>query len=376
MQFISGTFLVFLALMMAVYYAVKPKYRYLVVLVASYVFYGWNDLSVVPVLLATTVWTYFGGRVLEKSKKRWVYALFFVVNILVLGVYKYTDFLITNVNRVAAASGLSVMLEPANLVAPIGLSFYIFQSSSYLGDVYRKGYAAEKNFMRYAAFTSFFPAILSGPIQRSRDLLPQLDAPGGADFEQARRGFLLFLWGMLEKLLVANKLADVCTTIFNGYQTYTGAHLILAAACFSIYIYSDFSSYSDMACGVANMLGINIRGNFRNPYLAESLSDFWNRWHMSLNTWFVENIYIPMGGSRKGRLRKYLNIMVVFFISGIWHGASWNFVAWGILNGLLRVVGEILAPVRRKAYSRLKIEYECASMRFVRRGIVFALRSA
>lgn len=372
MQFISGGFLTFFVLIMVVYYCVKCKKRYLILLVANYIFYGWNNLSALLVLFSTTVWTYLGGRVLGKNKKKRWYALFFAVNIGVLVIYKYTDFFIINVNRCMSIVGIKEEFNLVNLIAPVGLSFYIFQSSSYLNDIYRKEMQAENNFLRYATFVSFFPTILSGPIQRSRDLLPQLKNIKNTSFEQARKGLLLFIWGVIEKLVVANKLSVVSTIVFENYLDYNGVFLIVAAVCFSLYIYSDFSAYSDMACGLANMLGINIRTNFRNPYLAENLSDFWNRWHMSLNIWFVENIYIPLGGNKKGIIRKYINIMIVFLFSGIWHGASWHFVIWGVLNGALRVMGEILTPLRKKVYSLLHIEYECFSMRFLRRAVVFA----
>ena len=377
MQFLSGSFLIFLPLVFGLYFLAPKRYRYLLLLIANYVFYGWNNLSAIPILILSTLITYLGGRVLERSRKRWIFAVFFTLNIGILLLFKYTNFAIRNVNSVLRILLPGVnpegILSPVDLIAPVGLSFYIFQSTTYLSDVFRKGMDAEKNLLRYATFVSFFPSILSGPIQRSRDLLPQLRQPDDFSSDRASEGFILLIWGFFQKIVISGQLAAIANEIFDGYHYYKNVYFLLAACCYSLYIYCDFSSYSDMACGVAQILGFRVQPNFRNPYLAESLSDFWNRWHMSLNNWFVENIYIPLGGSRKGKLRKYFNIMVVFFISGIWHGASWHFIFWGVLNGFLRILGEILAPARDSLYRVLKLKKESISMRVLRRMCVFFL---
>ena len=377
MQFLCGPFLVFLPLAFGVYYLTPKKHRYLPLLIANYIFYGWNNIAAVPVLVLSTLITYLGGRILEKRSSRRLFALFFTLNILILAVFKYTNFAIGNVNRLAGlllpGASPEGLISPVELLSPIGLSFYIFQSTTYLSDVYRKGMESERNFLRYAAFVSFFPSILSGPIQRSRELLPQLRQPEDFSFDHAYQGFLLLIWGFFQKIVISGQLAAISNQILDSYHSYKNIYFALAACCYSLYIYCDFSSYSDMACGVAQLLGFRVRPNFRNPYLAESLADFWNRWHMSLNNWFIENIYIPLGGSRKGKLRKYCNIMVVFLISGIWHGASWHFIFWGVLNGFLRVMGEILAPAREKLYALLKLEKNSFSMRFLRRACVFCM---
>jgi len=377
MQFISTTFLLFLPITFLIYHFTNKDYRYLVLLVANYIFYAWNNLSAVPILLFVTALTYFGGLALEKKKKRGLYILFFCATLLVLAFYKYLNFSVDNLNKIAGRLigkyAQQSLLDIPNIIAPIGLSFFIFQSTSYLNDVYRKNMPAEKNFFRFAAFVSFFPTVLSGPIQRSRDLLPQLKKPADFSLSLAKSGFLLLVWGFFQKIVVATKLALISNTVFNDYTQYSPIYYILAAVSYSLYIYCDFSSYSDMACGVAQMLGFQIRPNFRNPYLAETLTDFWNRWHMSLNTWFVENVYIPLGGNRKGKYRKYLNIFCVFFFSGIWHGASWHFIIWGVLNALLRIFGEILSPIRSRIYSALRIDEACGSIRTLKKITVFVL---
>lgn len=369
MQFVSLRFFAFLPICFLLYFVTKKEYRYLVLLVANFVFYGWDNLNAIPVLAAAIVLTWVGGLVLHKYKIRWVYALFFSATLLILVFYKYTGFMVENINLLAKRE----LFTAPSLLAPIGLSFFIFQSSSYLNDVSRKNMSPEKNLLRYAAFVSFFPTVMSGPIQRSRDILPQLKNPSEFSFERAKTGVLLLVWGFFQKIVVSGSLAAISDQIYNDYQSYDNVYFLLAAVCYSLYIYCDFSCYSDMACGVAQILGFDIRPNFRNPYLAENLADFWNRWHMSLNTWFVENIYIPLGGNRKGTVRKYLNILAVFFFSGIWHGASWNFIIWGLLNGVLRVLGEITAPLRKRIYAGLKIDETAGSIRIFKKLIVFSL---
>ena len=292
------------------------------------------------------------------------------MTILVLVVFKYTNFFINNVNHVLARLGTTQM-EQANIILPIGLSFIIFQACTYLGDVHKGNIQAEKNFIRYAAFVAFFPTVLSGPIQKARDLLPQIQKPADFDLDEAKKGTLLFVWGLFEKILVADRLLNIVNTIYSDYEIYRSSFLIVAGICFSLYIYADFSAYSDMARGVSKIMGIKINKNFDNPYLSTSMAEFWQRWHVSLNDWFVEYIYIPLGGNRKGTIRKYINIFIVFLISGLWHGAQYHFLAWGILNGLLVIIGHVVRPIKSKIYKKLNIDENLESIIFVRRAIVF-----
>jgi len=376
MQFLNAVFWLFFPCLFLLYNCINKRYRYLCLLVANYLFYGWNNFAAVPALLISTVITYCGGLIMEvvqPDRRRMVYTAFFAANLLILGVYKYTEFLLSNLCGLMQTIGVGMTGFSVDLITPVGLSFYIFQSSSYLSDVYRKGMPAEHNLFRYAAFASFFPTILSGPIQRSRDLLPQLNNPSDFQFERARRGFLVLVWGLFQKIVISGKLAGIADTVYNAYTEYDNVYYLVAACCYSLYIYCDFSAYSDMACGIAEILGFQIKGNFRNPYLAESLADFWNRWHMSLNTWFIENIYIPLGGNRKGATRKYCNILIVFALSGIWHGAGWNFVVWGLLNGALRIMGEILQPIKNKVYAITGTDQSVFSIRFLKKAGVFLI---
>lgn len=376
MNFISMAFLVFFTVFFGVYYLVPKKYRYIVLAIGSYVFYGWGSVGVLSVLLLTTLITYTGG-ILARQRSKKVYALFFSMNLLVLLAFKYLNFFAENVNRICGMFGSGYLFGSVpDLILPIGLSFYVFQSMTYLGDVYRGRIEAERNFLRYSAFVAFFPSILSGPIQKARILLPQIAEPYDFDSERAVKGFILFIWGIFQKIAVANNLAVIVNVVYDNYQSYdktNTAYFIVAALSFSVYIYADFSSYSDMARGIAKILGIEIGKNFNNPYLSVSCSEFWRRWHVSLNEWLTENVYIPLGGNRKGKIRKYINVFLVFLISGIWHGASWNFVLWGAVNGIFVIIGQFLQPIRKRIYTAIKVDDACESIVFLRRIMVFWL---
>ncbi len=330
-------------------------------------------------LLLVTVWTYSGGLLIslvladgrgDLRGGRRLYAIFFAGNILFLAAFKFANLRF-------------------DALMPVGMSFYVFQSSTYLTDVYRKGMAPEKNFIRYAAFVTFFPTLLSGPIQKSREFLPMLregndesgmlfgggDGGGRAGDNLAVRGFALFLWGMFVKLFVANRLSSAADYIFNYIPYYSGIYYLSAAVCFSLQLYADFSAYSDMAAGTAAMLGFPLRRNFDNPFMSVTLAELWNRWHVSLNEWLIENIYIPLGGSRKGKARKYLNEMTVFLCSGLWHGQGLHFAVWGIYNGALMIIGQVTADLRRKLRGFLRIREDAPALMWLRRLIVFFLFS-
>lgn len=373
MQFISTSFFIFFLIAFTVFFIAKKKYRYVVLLVANYVFFGWNNLHSIPALLLATLLTYIGGLVLDKKKSRGLYGLFFALSILILVFYKYSNFLIDNINLLSGWLGSAKPLGHIDILTPLGLSFFLFQSTGYLNDVYRRGMPAEKNFLRYAAFVSFFPTVVSGPIQNSRNILPHLENPGDFDYESARKGVFLLVWGFFQKMVICPQFANLSNLVFNAYENYDNLYYLVAAISYSFYIYCDFSSYSDMACGVAQIFGFRVSRNFKNPYLSTSIGEFWSRWHMSLNNWFIENIYIPLGGSRRGKARKYRNIFLVFLFSGIWHGASWTFIVWGVLNGVLRILEEILTPPFEKVLARCKISPEHFAVRFVKRALVFLL---
>lgn len=357
-SFLTLNFLLFLLIVVTVYYLLPAKLRKYWIIASSYYFYACADIKMLAVLVSITLSTYLGGFLIHRSvkHKKALFSLFFALNMAILVVFKYTPFIVSSVNTLASAVKLPLVFNVPEILVPLGLSFFIFQSATYLGDIYRHG-MEPVSLADHAAFVSFFPTLLSGPIQNSRQLIPQISNPKkNIDIKRFRGGMILVLYGMFEKLFIANSLAAVVNRVFDNYTSYNGLHYLIAAVLYSFQIYADFSSYSDIARGLALMLGINVTKNFQNPYLSESIADFWRNWHCSLNSWLIEYIYIPLGGSRKGKIKKYLNVMAVFLFSGLWHGASWHFVIWGAVNGLLQVIGQLTKKPRAALYDKLKLD--------------------
>lgn len=374
MNYLSFAFLGFFTGFVVIYYLLPAKYRYIAIFLGSYIFYGFGHPKMLLTLVGLTLISYIGGLLLEKNHSKNVFAISLLLEIVVLVVFKYTGFLLQNYNSLVERIHPALKLNMEwNILLPVGLSFIVFQTCAYLSDVYRGKFKAERNLIRYAAYAAFFPTVLSGPIQKARVLIPQIKEPRNFDVEQALKGTILFVWGVFEKVLVANNLNVIVTRILDEYSNHTSMELLIAACCFSFYIYADFSSYSDMSRGIAKLLNIDVGRNFSNPYVSRTTAEFWNRWHMSLNEWFIENVYIPLGGNRKGKVRKYINILIVFFISGLWHGAQWHYVIWGILNGVFVVIGQMIAPVKKKIYKVINVSEETESIVFIKQFIVFGL---
>lgn len=375
MNYISLGFFAFICIFLIVYYIVPQRYRYILITVGSYFFYGYADFKLLTVLMMITILTYIGGIILQTQRTKLMYAVFVILTLLILVYFKYTNFIVQNINWLleGVVKNSSYRIASLDLILPVGLSFIVFQACTYLGDIYRGKLIAEKNIVRYAAFVAFFPTVLSGPIQKARELLPQIKSPLFFDPDTAKKGTILFVWGTFEKVMVANRLLVVVNKVFDNYGNYNSAYYVVAAICFSLYIYADFAAYSDMARGIAMLMGIHIGKNFDNPYLSQSTAEFWNRWHMSLNSWFVENVYIPLGGNRKGIIRKYINVLIVFFLSGLWHGAEWHYIVWGVINGILVIVGQITKPLTKKIYSAWNVDEKVDSIKYMRRIIVFVL---
>lgn len=339
MIFNSMQFLIFFPIVFMIYFLFPPKTRYIWLLISSYYFYMcWNPKYIFLILFSTTV-TYISGIAIETVKKknvdgkRWFLkccvAISFFLNLLVLFYFKYFEFMITNLNRFIGILGLQILVPVFDIILPVGISFYIFQALGYTMDVYRGEIEAEKNFFRYALFVSFFPQLVAGPIERSKNLLKQVNNPTYFKVENARQGLLTMAYGLFMKVVVADRLAGIIDPIYNNWSEQTGMRLMTATILFAVQIYCDFEGYSQLAIGSAQVLGFHINQNFKIPYLSTSIQDFWQRWHISLTGWFRDYLYIPLGGNRKGKVRKYLNTMIVFLVSGLWHGASWHFVVWG-----------------------------------------------
>lgn len=376
MLFNSSQFLLFLPIVLVVYYIIPKKIRYIWLLVSSYYFYMcWNYKHAVLLFITTTI-TYLGGRALETCNgkieeygkrekiKKWILSIGILLNIGILCYFKYTNFFMDNISILLKAIGIELKVPVIDILLPVGISFYTFQALSYLIDVYREDIYAEKNFLRYALFVSFFPQLVAGPIERSKNLLRQLSYHQPFSYTKIKEGFWLILYGFFLKIVLADRIAIYIDTVYGNYEQYQGMYLILAALLFSFQLYCDFYGYSVIAMGAAKMLGYQLVDNFNAPFLSGTIAELWRRWHISLNTWFRDYLYIPLGGSRKGKIRQYVNKIIVFFISGLWHGADWSFIIWGLLNGGYQMLGELLRPIRNWGVKVLGLKRECFSHKF------------
>ncbi|WP_232473304.1 MBOAT family protein [Brachyspira sp. SAP_772] len=318
----------------------------------------WNPKY--ALLMATsTVVTFLSGILIEKLKyRRTVVAFSFIINLAILVFFKYFDFLLQNINILLSVFNIKLVEKPLDIILPVGISFYTFQALSYTIDVYRGEIKSEKNIIKYALFVSFFPQLVAGPIERSKNLLIQvenLDKVKRFDYDRMTEGLLLMLFGYFQKMVIADRAAILVDTVFNSYYEYNSMALILAAVFFSIQIYCDFGSYSLIAIGTAKVMGINLMENFNTPYFARGIKEFWGRWHISLSTWFRDYLYIPLGGNRCSKLRKSFNILVTFLVSGLWHGANFTFIAWGAIHGICHIIEEQLKPIKEKYLNKFNI---------------------
>ena len=377
MLFNSAHFIVFFPIVILVYYVLPQRGRYLWLLAASYYFYmSWNPKYIVLLLFSTAV-TYASGRLLAAAKnttrRKLIVAASFILNLGVLFYFKYINMAADILVRVLGKLHIYLTIPSFDVVLPVGISFFTFQALSYTVDVYRGEIYAEKNFFRYALYVSFFPQLVAGPIERSKNLLKQLAVPKTFEFERAREGIFLMLWGYFLKLVLADRIAIVVDTVYNHYTEYQGWYFIVATVLFAFQIYCDFAGYSTIAIGAAKILGVNLMENFDAPYTAQSVAEFWRRWHISLTSWFRDYLYIPLGGSRKGKLRKNANRMIVFLTSGLWHGASIHFVVWGGINGLYQIIGETLMPVRECLIRLFRLNPDSFGFRLYRTLVTFVL---
>ena len=348
MQFHSMDFLIFFPLTVFVYFIIPKKARYLFLLAASYYFYMCWNARYAFLLAASTLITY-GCALLvhreesETKRKLWL-ALNCAANLSILFVFKYSNFAVTIINKLMSLTGGGTALKRLDLLLPVGISFYTFQALGYTFDVYQNRIEPERNLFRYALFVSFFPQLAAGPIGRAGSLLPQLhncEMIRAFDLDRIRHGVLLMLWGYFQKLVIADRAALLVDQVTAHYRQYGFVEITAAVILFAIQIYCDFGGYSNIARGAAKIMGFDLMVNFKQPYLARNIKDFWRRWHISLTSWFTDYLYIPLGGSRKGELRTYLNILIVFAVSGLWHGARLSFIAWGMIHAFYQICGRI-----------------------------------
>ena len=372
MSFTSLSFWLVFPFIFILYWLIPVKWgicRKGFLVLTSYLLYmNWNP-SFAVILFAVTLVTYLGGRILDNQtdtikKKRIVWLLVFL-GLIPLLVFKYYNFVNNSLGSLLTSVGLHFSLPGLNWAVPIGISFYTFQALGYLLDVYHGRVHSEKNLLNYVLFVSFFPQVMSGPISKADELLPQINTQHVFNYDQGTRGLKLLLWGMFIKLVIADRLGLFVDIVYSNYVHYSGATCFVASVFYSFQIYCDFAGYSLMAVGIAQTLGFDLIVNFRRPYLAVSITDFWKRWHISLTRWLTQHIYIPMGGNRRSRLRTYLNVFVTFIVSGIWHGANWTFIVWGCLHGLLQIV--------EKAFGWQKYEGKSGPVKVMRIVITFLL---
>jgi alginate O-acetyltransferase complex protein AlgI len=355
MLFNSMAFAIFLPVVFLLYWICPSKYRYVFLLAVSYYFYMSLDVRYVFLLLFTTVISYLLARSFNISKSLRAKRIELVLGILslagVLFLYKYLGFFFEIINTVAQSFAIPIQTPTINLMLPVGISFYTFQTLGYLIDVYKGKYPAEKHFGYYSLFVSFFPQLLSGPIGRGDKLLPQFKEVRLFDSSKAAYGLKLMSVGYFKKLVVANLLVSSVDSVFDNVNSYIGLVYIIVTIMFAIQIYCDFSGYTDIAVGTAMLFGIELTQNFKSPYFSHSIKEFWSRWHISLSTWFRDYLYIPMGGSRVGRFRHALNLMITFLVSGLWHGAGLTFLVWGGLHGLYQIIQNLLFPGKKRGHT-------------------------
>jgi len=384
MLFNSLQFLIFFPIVCLIYFIIPHKTKWIWLLLASYYFYMcWNPKYALLMFTSTLI-TWLSGIFIDKFnrqknpkkasiKKKLTVAASFVSNLSILFFFKYFDFAIDNINVLLNAFNLQLISPSFDVILPVGISFYTFQALSYTMDIYREEIPAEKNLFRYMLFVSFFPQLVAGPIERSKNLIHQLRERHIFDIARIKKGLLLMLWGFFQKLVIADRAAIAVNTVYNNYTEFGGVELVIATVLFALQIYCDFSSYTDIAKGAAQVMGFKLMDNFHQPYFSRSISEFWRNWHISLSGWLKDYLYIPLGGNRKGKIRKYINIMIVFLASGLWHGASWNFVIWGAIHGLYQVIGGITLNLRKKICGLLSINRTSHSHHFVQRAITFIL---
>lgn len=382
MVFNSVDFLIFFPIVVLLYFLLPRKCRWVWLLAASYYFYMCWNAKYAVLMAASTVITYLSGRLITRAnaiadekkrtrlRKLWV-GLSVGMNLAILCFFKYLGFLTQNLGAFLGAFGVQLRAPAWDIVLPVGISFYTFQALSYTIDVYRGEIQAEKNLFRYALFVSFFPQLVAGPIERSSNLLTQVQQSHDFDADRVRDGLLLMLWGMVQKVVLADRLAIAVDTVFANWTQAPGWAILAAVVLFAVQIYCDFGGYSSIAIGAAQVLGFRLMDNFRQPYFSRSCGEFWRRWHISLSSWFRDYLYIPLGGNRRGKGRKYLNVLLTFTASGLWHGARWSYVAWGAMNGVFQIIGAQTESIRKKLCSALHISRERLPWRLVQIAVTF-----
>ncbi len=372
MLFNSFSFFIFFPAVTILYFVIPPTYRWFFLLVASCIFYMAFIPIYILILALTIAIDYMAALLIERSdgKRRKIYLIVSIISTcMVLFIFKYFNFFNTNLAQVARFFHWNYSIENLSLILPIGLSFHTFQSLSYVIEVYRRNFKAEQHFGIYALYVMFYPQLVAGPIERPRNLIHQFYEEHSFDAQRVIDGLKLMVWGFFKKVVIADKLAMIVDKIYSDPTQYTGLPLIAAAISFAIQVYCDFSGYSDIAIGSAQVMGFRLRNNFNRPLFSASVAEFWRRWHISLMTWFRDYVYIPLGGNRMSKGRRCFNIFFTFTLSGLWHGANWGMVLWGCFNGLYIILSVLTENLRKKGLTWTRLDQHPILHRGM--GIVF-----
>lgn len=350
MLFNSITYLLFFPIICILYWGISPKYRNMMLLIASYYFYmSWEPSY--AILIIITSFSTWGCAILTdkfEERKKHIISFCIIINILILFTFKYYNFAINTITSIFLYGGIKLYVPHSDLLLPVGISFYTFQCIGYIVDVYRKEIKPERNLLTYALFVSFFPQLVAGPIERAKNLLPQFHSQHSFEGESFIDGLKMMIWGFFMKLCIAGNVAPYVDAVYNNVHNHDGTSLLLATFFFTFQIFCDFGGYSLIAIGTAKCLGFKLMQNFNHPYLSISVKDFWRRWHISLSSWFSDYVYIPLGGSRCKKVRHYRNLMITMLTSGLWHGANWTFICWGGMHGLFLVCNSFYTKMTGK----------------------------
>lgn len=384
MLFNSIKYLIFFPIVAIAYFLLPQRIRWLWLLIASYIFYmAWNPKYAI-LLGSTTLVTYLSGifidsakRLEDKNKAKSIQKLIIagslIFNFGILFVFKYYNFFADTLTKALSFLNLSVTISRLDYLLPVGISFYTFQAVSYVIDLYRGDVKVQKHFGKYALFVAFFPTLLSGPIQKSKDFIDQFNENHQFDYDRIKAGLYIIFWGLFKKMMVADRVAILVNEVYNNPGNHRGFEILIATVLYGFQIYCDFSSYSDIAKGSAEILGFKLANNFHQPYFSKSIKEFWRNWHISLSSWFRDYLYFPLGGNRNGKLRTYINLMIVFLISGLWHGSAFTFLIWGGLHGLYQIIGNLTIKPKKLLADKLHIKTEVFSYRLFKVLTTFIL---
>jgi alginate O-acetyltransferase complex protein AlgI len=368
MLFNSFTFFFFFIIVFFVYWFPlkdKTKTQNVFILISSYIFYGWWDWRFIGLIALSTLVDYFVGKLISKelksTRRKVLLSISVVFNLGLLGYFKYYNFFIENWINAWQSIGIEFNVSSLNIILPVGISFYTFQTMSYTIDVYRNKVKHSNSLINFAAFVAFFPQLVAGPIERASHLLPQFNFKRNFNYDHAVSGIYLIIWGLFKKIVIADTCATYVNVIFDDYENMNSLSLFLGAVYFAFQIYGDFSGYSDIAIGLSRLLGFDIMQNFNKPYFSRNIAEFWRRWHISLSTWFRDYLYITIGGSLGKPIIKVRNVFIIFLVSGFWHGANWTFIFWGLLNAIY-FLPLLLLNKNRKYLNNVSIKFNVSGI--------------